>query len=290
MAAERTFDSEKSQLEYYSFRCSTERYLNQRWRRMYYLKEYFLKDFCTPRTFSFPLQGFYEVVTKSKYWEMTGLLLVCHLVLFVVIAAIIYIPLMTLLSPLMVLLGPIGVILVHIQWIIQSQAISGFVVKLTIWPTYQYRIFQMALLYNTGTCSKPMKRPGIQRSTQPAAYRGVNTDWSKRISVSMHILYVVGRFLFFLLISLIPIVGPIVVNLLHSSSRAAAYIRNYLEWRGCEPAQMKELKKVRSGLFWAFGIPATLLDLVPFISIVSAAGNTVAATKWGLELTGKGIV
>lgn len=88
-------------------------------------------------------------------------------------------------------------------------------------------------------------------------------------------------------ISLIPLIGPPIVNQLISSRRAYSYMSRYFVLKGTDPKEAKNYEYKHLGLFYSFGMAAGILEFLPVFSIVTMTSNSVGAARWSIDIIKK---
>ncbi|CAD6644780.1 HN1_G0037220.mRNA.1.CDS.1 [Saccharomyces cerevisiae] len=255
------------------------------------LKKNFIKEIFNSRAFIYPFLGFYEVLTNPVYWKHILLFAVCYALIFVTIAGLFYVTLVPLLVTwAILLLGPLGVILVHIQWILQTNVLTAFVCRTLVLTHITNQIFDISLvlqdqdefLNEVKVLPKPQKPH--RKIDEPDAVRNFNTIKGSRIfkipKLLFRMFFKVSNFTSLTLLSLIPIVGPILANQLMAPKRTFTYLQRYFLLKGFSKKQAKDFQYEHYASFICFGMSAGLLELIPFFTIVTISSNTVGAAKW----------
>lgn len=255
------------------------------------LRKNFVKEIFNSRAFIYPFLGFYEVLTNPVYWKHILLFAVCYALIFVTIAGLFYVTLVPLLVTwAILLLGPLGVILVHIQWILQTNVLTAFVCRTLVLTHITNQIFDISLvlqdqdefLNEVKVLPKPQKPH--RKIDEPDAVRNFNTIKGSRIfkipRLLFRMFFKVSNFTSLTLLSLIPIVGPILANQLMAPKRTFTYLQRYFLLKGFSKKQAKDFQYEHYASFICFGMSAGLLELIPFFTIVTISSNTVGAAKW----------
>jgi len=95
------------------------------------------------------------------------------------------------------------------------------------------------------------------------------------------------RYLVYLPLNFIPVVGTIIFVLLQGRARGTAAHERYFQLKRWSASQRSEWLKEHVGAYSGFGTVATLLEMVPFASIVFAFTNTVGAALWAADIEKK---
>ncbi|KAA8576146.1 hypothetical protein EYC84_006303 [Monilinia fructicola] len=94
------------------------------------------------------------------------------------------------------------------------------------------------------------------------------------------------RYLMYLPLNLIPVVGTVVFVGLQGRQRGEGVHSRYFQLKGWSGAQKEAWLKEHSGAYTSFGTVATLLELVPIASILFSFTNTVGAALWAADIEG----
>lgn len=255
------------------------------------LKKNFIKEIFSSKAFIYPFLGFYEVLTNPVYWKHIFLFALCYALIFITIAGLFYVTFVPLLVPwAIVLLGPLGVVLVHIQWILQTNVLTAFVCRTLVLTHITNQIFDISLVLqdqdeflNEG---KHLPKAQIKHRDidEPDAVRNFNTikgNWVFKIPKFLFgTIFKLSDFTSLTLLSLIPVVGPILANQLMAPRRTYTYLQRYFLLRGFSKKEAKNFQYEHYASFICFGMSAGLLEIIPFFTIITISSNTVGAAKW----------
>ncbi|CAI4050995.1 Rrt8p SKDI_15G1120 [Saccharomyces kudriavzevii IFO 1802] len=260
-------------------------------RRYNLAKKNFIKEVFSSGAFIYPFLGFYEVLTNPVYWKHIFLFALCYAIIFITIAGLFYVALVPLLVTwAILLLGPLGVVLVHIQWILQTNVLTAFVCRTLVLTHITNQIFDISLVLqdqdeflNEAKILPKPQRPH-RKIDEPDAVRNFNTvkgHWVFKIPrLFFRFLFKMSNFTSLTLLSLIPIIGPILANQIMAPRRTFTYLQRYFLLKGFTKKQAKDFQYEHYASFICFGMSAGLLELVPFFTIVTISSNTVGAAKW----------
>lgn len=128
------------------------------------------------------------------------------------------------------LLGPLGVILVHIQWILQTNVLTAFVCRTLVLTHITNQIFDISLVLQDQNefLNEVKVLPKLQKShrkiDEPDAVRNFNTikgNWAFKVpKLLFRLFFKLTNFTSITLLSLIPIIGPILANQLMAPRRS----------------------------------------------------------------------
>lgn len=182
-------------------------------------------------------------------------------------------------------MGPIGLVLAHIQWLVQSNSIAAYICRNLMLEKLNTEVFDLTLAKN-----------GQQKLVSDAKYLSRKTTKSRRSIWSAHtIIYSflsakvtsLGQSIVLSLVSLIPVLGPLIVNQITAPDRALSYLNRYLFLKQYTSPDIKKFKYKNLGQLACFGVSAGLFELIPLASMVTIMSNTVGAAIWSADLVKK---
>ncbi|AQZ12119.1 RRT8 (YOL048C) [Zygosaccharomyces parabailii] len=260
-----------------------------KWRQKV-LRSNFLNDFFLGFAFVYPFTGLFEVLTHRIYWRQIGIFALCYTAVFITIGSAYYVLVLPiLLAWSLITLGPVGFLLAHIQWILQTNALTAIVCRKIVLTHINNQIFDTTL-YLHGQKDFLLKAKYV---TAPADAEN-RIHWSKaEFWTTVVPVWTTALFKKVLLaatfaaISLVPLVGPPLVNQLISSRRASSYMARYFMLNGMSAKDAKNYEFEHLGLFYSFGMAAGLLEFLPLFSIITMTSNTVGAARWSIDIIKK---
>ncbi|KAH8655052.1 hypothetical protein BGZ60DRAFT_418295 [Tricladium varicosporioides] len=92
------------------------------------------------------------------------------------------------------------------------------------------------------------------------------------------------RYVMYLPLNFIPVVGTIIFVLIQGRSRGNIVHDRYFQLKKWDSAQRQKWLKENTAPYTAFGTVATLLELIPFASIIFNFTNTVGAALWAADI------
>jgi hypothetical protein len=95
------------------------------------------------------------------------------------------------------------------------------------------------------------------------------------------------RYVMYLPLNFIPVVGTVAFILLNGRSRGNAIHDRYFQLKRWSASQRSEWLAQHTGPYTAFGTVATLLEMVPVASIFFSFTNTVGAALWAADIEAK---
>ncbi|WYZ45603.1 hypothetical protein EsH8_VIII_000919 [Colletotrichum jinshuiense] len=95
------------------------------------------------------------------------------------------------------------------------------------------------------------------------------------------------RYLIYLPLNFIPVVGTIIFIALQARSRGQAVHGRYFQLKNWSSSRRADWLKRHSGPYTAFGLVATALEMVPFVSVFFTFSNAVGAALWAADIEDK---
>ncbi|KAI8627075.1 hypothetical protein F5Y19DRAFT_444281 [Xylariaceae sp. FL1651] len=95
------------------------------------------------------------------------------------------------------------------------------------------------------------------------------------------------RYVMYLPLNFIPFVGTVIFILLQGRTRGNSAHGRYFQLKGWSASQQRDWLNKHTGPYVTFGTIATLLEMVPVVSIFFAFTNTVGAALWAADIEQK---
>lgn len=92
------------------------------------------------------------------------------------------------------------------------------------------------------------------------------------------------RYFMYLPLNLIPVVGTVLFVLAQGKRYGPSAHARYFQLKGMPKAKQEEWIEKRRGAYTAFGIVASLLEMVPIAGILFAFTNTAGAALWASDM------
>lgn len=92
------------------------------------------------------------------------------------------------------------------------------------------------------------------------------------------------RYVMYLPLNFIPVVGTVMFVLLQGRTRGQSVHSRYFQLKKWSSSQSSEWLKENTAPYTAFGTVATMLELIPFVSIFFSFTNTVGAALWAADI------
>jgi len=92
------------------------------------------------------------------------------------------------------------------------------------------------------------------------------------------------RYFMYLPLNLIPVVGTVIFVILQGKRFGPQAHARYFQLKQMSKHQREEFVEKRKAAYTSFGVPAVLLELIPFVGIFFAFTNTVGAALWASDI------
>lgn len=182
--------------------------------------------------------------------------------------------------------------------ILQTNVLTAFVCRTLVLTHITNQIFDISLVLQDQDeflkAGKHLPKPQIKHRNidEPDAVRNFNTvkgSWVFKIPKFLFgMVFKLSDFTTLTLLSLIPIIGPILANQLMAPRRTYTYLQRYFLLRGFSKKEAKDFQYEHYASFICFGMSAGLLEIIPFFTIITISSNTVGAAKWCSSLLREG--
>ncbi|CCH61283.1 hypothetical protein TBLA_0E02300 [Henningerozyma blattae CBS 6284] len=259
--------------------------------RVFLIKKNFNLNFFLNPTFRFPIIGLIQTITYPIYWRYVLIFSICYILIFFTLIFMTYIfvlPIMFLFT--FSILGPFGFLLSHLQWLLQLNLIANLIVKNLLFKRFKFEIFDLTMVR-----LKKQILANQEKFILPKENGGMVSNWSfkfwndeifekRYISVIFNTL----KLIIFLGVSMIPIMGPIILNQLLSSKRALEYMERFFQIVSISGSDKKNFYYEHYLAFICFGSMTGVLEVLPFFSIFTIISNTVGSAYWSSNLIESG--
>lgn len=92
------------------------------------------------------------------------------------------------------------------------------------------------------------------------------------------------RYFMYLPLNFIPVVGTVMFVFLQGKKLGPTVHTRYFQLKGMKKSQRDEFVERRQAAYTSFGVPAVLLEMIPFFGIFFAFTNTVGAALWAADI------
>ncbi|PRT54473.1 Outer spore wall protein RRT8 [Wickerhamiella sorbophila] len=232
-------------------------------------------------TYIYPLQGaFYFLRNPSLWGNLLGMVLpqivlsiavlvFCHMFLFPPQAALA-----------IFFNGPTGLITSWIATIQQAMALTMALSEIMLMPAPLRMLFD-AILTKEGH-DRLVTTGNIRRDAEESYHERI-VRFVKRLPQRIIFPFWMARLLFNVLLTFIPIVGPIISVLVNATGVGARCQERYFELKGYAAPELKRYIQTRRGQLFAFGLVAATLEQIPFLGVFFVFTNTVGGALWAVD-------
>lgn len=178
------------------------------------------------------------------------------------------------------ILGPLGLVIAYIHFLLHANLLTMNVMRFTqlnngvFHRTLERNGFQYFI--TRASQNPPPKRYYIPMDTAYFWLDALPWDMAKAV------LTIIAT-VFLLLISSVPIMGPILFNVLISPFIGRIYFTTYLRLKKFNNKQRKSRFYEKFGQYTAFGMVAGLLETIPVISSITFVSNSIGSALWAIE-------
>ncbi|CCF57767.1 hypothetical protein KAFR_0D01210 [Kazachstania africana CBS 2517] len=251
------------------------------------VKQNFLKDcFIFNSGYIYPFAGIFVMLVNPIFWQHIVVFLFCQVITLFIVGNILYFISMPIVLPIyLILFGPIGIILAYLHWGIQTIMMTNFVIKRLLLSTIHDQIFKLTIqLKDKNYSANPQRQR--QRPSKDAKISLNDLQWVEYY-ISWFCKYARKFMVNFLLssISIVPVLGPILVNQAGSLNRTSGYLKFHINTiKNFNKDQAALYKYENFSKFLTFGMTAGILELLPIFSILTMIGNTIGAALLSLDI------
>lgn len=190
-------------------------------------------------------------------------------------------PLYALLS--FVAFGPFGVVSAFFTVLQYSNMILNFLISVVLMPGARDVVFDAVL-----------SREGQDYVVfQEKLRRKHKKLWKVKITTVKTFLFcklpeIILLELLILLVGIIPVIGPCLVLLIRAPCKGRSLHGRYYKLKGWDKQQIKEFDSMNRGYYTGLGGAALLLEMIPFLTLLTMFTNTIGAALWTIQLESNG--
>ncbi|KAH3902890.1 uncharacterized protein SCDLUD_000485 [Saccharomycodes ludwigii] len=198
-------------------------------------------------------------------------------------------------------LGIFGFVLSHIQLVLETNSISLLIARYLMFPTASSQLFDKVLEKNGQSsflieCKKKFLQQDINKIKQSSS----TTKRSKFVQMEIYwinylpfkilfLFYHIIRSILPIVISLIPVIGPITVTVLCSPAIGKHLLKRYFQLLNMNKRQIEKVSHRHWGQFVSFGLVAGSLQMLPYVSLLFEFTNLTSAALWANDVINKKI-
>ncbi|KAK4154889.1 hypothetical protein C8A00DRAFT_32334 [Chaetomidium leptoderma] len=242
-----------------------------------------LNDAARSGSYVYPIKGIFYLISHPELWKPLRSKLIPYLSLYSsVLGSLFFFTYLPQLAIMAFVNGPLAVVTTALLILNESATITGIISKNYLLQEAILDTFDGTLMARNNAEivaeGRELKAGGdsIQRLGK-ALKRPF-----KRFSVNEVIRYVM-----YLPLNFIPVVGTLAFIFLRGLSRGDAVHDRYFQLKGWPTSRKSKWLKDHKGPYTAFGTVATLLEMIPVASVVFSFTNTVGAALWAADIEAK---
>ncbi|CEP63992.1 uncharacterized protein LALA0_S09e07184g [Lachancea lanzarotensis] len=223
--------------------------------------------------YKYPFRGVSEMFRSSIYVYHWGRAFAFYVALYLTVAFVYFITILPVYLALLAFCGPIGFAIAYLHFLLHSNMLTMLVVRFT---QLNNTLFDLTLTHNG---KDVFVKRALDSPTLPIRYYiPMNTYyfWFNHLPwrLTVHFIQFIAL-LTLLLISLIPILGPITFNALISPFIARLYFSRFLRLKKLDNKRRDDEFYFNLGLYISFGFVAGQLEIIPFVSGLIYSSNSV---------------
>ncbi|KAI0476458.1 hypothetical protein GGR56DRAFT_666053 [Xylariaceae sp. FL0804] len=231
----------------------------------------------------YPFKGIYYFCTHKSLWKpFTSRILPTLGVTAGVTAGMFFIAYLPQLAVLLFVNGPLAVFTTVLLTLNESSTISNIISRNFLLQDALLDTFDGTLVARDATDVVRQGRQ-LQSGSDPVARLGkiLKSPFSKFTPTAL------VRYIMYLPLNFIPVVGTAAFILLQGRSRGQSVHGRYFQLKGMSSSQQKDWLERHLGPYTTFGTVATLLEMIPVVSVFFAFTNTVGAALWAADIEQK---
>ncbi|AGO11888.1 AaceriADR122Cp [[Ashbya] aceris (nom. inval.)] len=234
-------------------------------------------DFFRDQAYRYPVRALIRSCTTRRYFVVNISIFVFYSAIYIVITVIYFLTIFPVYLGLSVILGPAGIVMAWLHMLLHTNNLAMMVLRMSQVSRYTLK---NALKVNGNI--ELLENPPVPVKL----FYPLDTPyfWMNHFPWKM-LEYMAGAFtmVVLILVSAIPVFGPVFFNILISPFVTRLYLAKYLRLRGFNNIQREERFYDNFGQYVAFGLVATCLEIPPFLSGITYATNNIAIALWDPE-------
>jgi hypothetical protein len=92
------------------------------------------------------------------------------------------------------------------------------------------------------------------------------------------------RYIIYLPLNMIPVVGTVLFIFLQARRAGPTAHARYFQLKGWNQSQKEQFVEKKKAAYTGYGVPAVLLEMIPFVGIGFAFTNAVGAALWAADM------
>ncbi|KAI2464762.1 hypothetical protein F4781DRAFT_411925 [Annulohypoxylon bovei var. microspora] len=239
-----------------------------------------LSDAARSRAYLYPFKGiFYFTMHKSLWKPFSSRILPTLGLTLGVFASMFFFTYLPQLAVLMFINGPLAVFTTILLIISESSTIINVISRNFLLQDALLDTFDGTLVARNATGIVKEGRQ-LKSGNDPISRLGkiLKSPFSKFTPKAFI------RCVMYLSLNFIPVVGTIIFIFVQGRSRGNAIHGRYFQLKGWSSSQQRDWLKRHTAPYTTFGTIATLLEMIPVISMFFAFTNTVGAALWAADI------
>ncbi|KAL2134200.1 hypothetical protein VTI74DRAFT_765 [Chaetomium olivicolor] len=242
-----------------------------------------LNDAARSGSYLYPIKGIFYFFTHPELWKPLRSRLIPYLTLYSgVLGSMFFFTYLPQLAIMAFVNGPLAVFTTAFLILNESATITSIVSKNYLLQDAILDTFDGTLVAkNTANIVAEGRELKTRGDSIQRLGKALKKPFS-RFSINELIRYVM-----YLPLNFVPVVGTVAFILLRGRSRGNAVHDRYFQLKGWPTSRKSQWLQEHKGPYTAFGTVATLLETVPVASIVFSFTNTVGAALWAADIEAK---
>ncbi|KAI1212820.1 uncharacterized protein F4807DRAFT_414695 [Annulohypoxylon truncatum] len=246
----------------------------------YYKAKELLADAAKSRAYLYPFKGIIYFITHKALWKPFSSRILPTLGLTLgVFASMLFFTYLPQLSILVFINGPLAVFTTTLLILNESSALVSIISRNFLLQDALLDTFDGTLVSRNAT---GIVREGrqLKSGNDPISRLGkiLKSPFSKLTPKAFI------RYVMYLPLNFIPVVGTIIFIFLQGRSRGNTIHDRYFQLKGWSSPQQQDWIKRHAGPYTTFGTIATLLEMIPVLSMFFAFTNAAGAALWAADI------
>ncbi|RFU73269.1 hypothetical protein TARUN_8980 [Trichoderma arundinaceum] len=237
-------------------------------------------DAVQSKAYLYPIKGIFYFVAHRSLWQPLLDRVVPYGTLTVsVIAAMFAIAYLPQLAVLVLFNGPLAVFSTVLLILNESSIIIHMISRTWLLQEALMDTFDGTLVARNATAVVQQGRE-VRPGNDPMKKLGkVFKKRFEKMSLTSMVRYVM-----YLPLNFIPVVGTLTFIFLHGKHRGKVVHSRYFQLKNWSESQRTQWINTHSGAYASFGVVATLLEMIPIVSVFFSYTNTVGAALWAADI------
>lgn len=239
-----------------------------------------LSDAAKSRAYLYPVKGLIYFATRPSIWRPFAVKLGPYLLLSVsVVLSMFFFTYLPQLAIMVFVNGPLAVFTTVVLILNESAAIVSFLSRTWLLQEALLDTFDGTLVSRNVTGILQEGRQLKPGSTAMERLGKVVRSPFERFSVKAVI-----RYFMYLPLNFIPVVGTLVFIAIQGRNRGKTVHSRYFQLKKWSVSRQTDWLRIHVAPYTAFGLVATILEMIPFVSILFTFTNTVGAALWAADI------